>query len=481
MRDLQEFIAEEESRRPGDLIRVKDPIDPNKCETIAFLKHLDDRGLEKMVLFENVTTLEGKPSPFPLFYNPWVSRQFCADGIGMGDLKSKMELSLEVSRLEKEKGDTELIPPDSAPCQEVVLKGSEADLARFPIPMHHDLDIGPYWTMACVMKGESAPFYDITFTKNLYYDGRTMSFSAHKHHHLETIVTENEAKDQRAPVIIVMGHHPAFYFSSCCMTPYGNDDYQSAAAFMREPLRLTPSVTWGEDFLVPADAEIIVEGEVPPNVRRSQNPFGEVLGYYQVTMDVPIVEVTAITHRRNAILQDIWAGQKDHWNLGGITKEGSVYNSIKRNIAGIKAIHLPPLGLRPGDLLHLHQEAVRQRAQEGGHAGLHRHAQPEALRGGGRRRGRVQRARGDVGGGHPHPLGPGPGRHPRGPELPRLARRQRRRGGRHPPPGRRVPHQERGADRGDEAGGREQVRLTRPRGNGKDQEMAKLKFYYKNT
>ena len=308
--------------------------------------------------------------------------------------------------------------PDSAPCREVVLKGSEVDLARFPIPMHHDLDIGPYWTMACVMKGESAPFYDITFTKNLYYDGKTMSFSAHKHHHLEAIVTENEAKEQRAPVIIVLGHHPAFYFSSCCMTPYGNDDYQSAAAFMREPLRLTPSVTWGEDFLVPADAEIIIEGEVPPNVRRSQNPFGEVLGYYQVTMDVPIVEVTAITHRKNPILQDIWAGQKDHWNLGGITKEGSVYNSIKRNIQGLKAIHLPPSGLRPGDLLHLHRQEVPQRTQEGGHAGLCRHAEPQAVRGGGRRRGRFQRARGDVGGRHPHPLGPGSRRHPRGPELP---------------------------------------------------------------
>ena len=95
---------------------------------------------------------------------------------------------------------------------------------------------------------------------------------------------------------------------------------------------------------MPADAEIIIEGEVPPNVRRSQNPFGEVLRYYQVTMDVPIVEVTAVTHRRNAIVQDIWAGQKDHWNLGGITKEGSVYNSIKRNIPGIKAIHLPHSG-----------------------------------------------------------------------------------------------------------------------------------------
>lgn len=343
-RDLQEFLATEEKKRPGAIIRVKDRFDPNQFETIAFLKHLDDRGLEKMVLFENVIALDGEPSPFPIFYNPFVSRQFCADGLGMGDLPSTMDLSLEVARREREKGETELIAPETAPCKEVVLTGSQVDLRKFPIPMHHKDDVGPYWTMACVMKGESAPFYDVTFTKNLYYDSRRMSFSAHKHHHLEAIVQEHEKKDKRAPVIIVLGHHPAFYFSSCCMTPYGNDDYQSAGAFLQEPLRLTPSQTWGEEFLVPADAEIIVEGEVPPHVRESQNPFGEVLGYYQVKMDVPVIEVTAITHRKNAILQDIWAGQMDHWNLGGITKEGSVYNSIKKNIPGITAIHLPPSG-----------------------------------------------------------------------------------------------------------------------------------------
>jgi UbiD family decarboxylase len=343
-KDLHEFLALEEKKRPGSVIRVKDRVDPNKFETIAFLKKLDERGLEKMVLFENVLTLDGQPSPFPIFYNPFVSRQFCADGIGMGDLKSNMELSLEVARRELQTGETEVVAPDKAPCREVVIEGSQADLKMFPIPMHSEDDVGPYFTMVCVMKSIENGFYDITFTKNLIYDQRRMSFSAHLHHHLEAMVQEYEKKDKRAPVIIVLGHHPAFYFSSCCMTPYGNDDYSTASAFLQEPLRLTPSVTWGEDFLVPADSEIIIEGEVPPHVRESQNPFGEVLGYYQVKMDVPVIEVTAITHRKGAVLQDIWAGQKDHWNLGGITKEGSVYNVIRKNVPGIRAIHLPASG-----------------------------------------------------------------------------------------------------------------------------------------
>jgi UbiD family decarboxylase len=342
-KDLRGFLALEEKKRPGSLIRFKEPIDPNRHETIAFLKHLEQRGEEKMVLFENVRTLKGDLSPFPLFYNPFVTRRLCADALGMEELRSNMELSLEVARLEQQKGDVEVVAKAKAPCKEVVLTGAEADVGTLPIPMHHKDDVGPYFTMACVMKSPDG-FYDITFTKNMYYGPRKMSFSAHPHHHLEAIVQQHEKTSLRAPVAVILGHHPAFFLSTCCVTPFGNDDYATAAAFLQEPLRLTPSETWGEDFLVPADAEVIIEGEVPPGVREKQNPFGEILGYYQEEMNVPVIEVTAVTFRQNGIVQDFWPGRMDHWNLGGIPKEGSVFNLIKKNVPGVKAIHLSPSG-----------------------------------------------------------------------------------------------------------------------------------------
>jgi 2,5-furandicarboxylate decarboxylase 1 len=343
-KDLQGFLALEEEKRPGSLIRVKEHIDANRYETIAFLKKLDMLGEQRMVLFENVPAFNGSPSPFPLFYNPFITRQLCADSLGMGELESPMDLSREVAARELQKGVTETIAPERAPCKEVLLRGAQADLRKFPIPMHHEHDVGAYFTMTCAMKGLHGDFYDITFTKNMYYEPRRMSFSAHPHHHLEAMVQEYEKDNKRAPVIVILGHHPAFYLSSCCMTPFGNDDYLTASAFLQEPLRLTPSETWGESFLVPADAEAIIEGEVPPHVRESQNPFGEILGYYQGEMKVPVIEVTAITHRKKAIIQDFWPGQMDHWNLGSIPKEGSVYNVIRKNIPGIKGIHLPASG-----------------------------------------------------------------------------------------------------------------------------------------
>ena len=59
-----------------------------------------------MVLFENVPALNGQKSDFPMFYNPWVSRQYIADSLDMGDIKSPMEVSLEVARARTATGQT---------------------------------------------------------------------------------------------------------------------------------------------------------------------------------------------------------------------------------------------------------------------------------------------------------------------------------------------------------------------------------------
>ena len=101
-KDLPSFIAQEGAKREGSVIREKNFIDANNYETVAYLKHLDVRNEPKMVLFENVPALNGKKSEFPMFYNPWVTRQYVADSLDMGDIKSPMEVSLEVAKLEQQ-------------------------------------------------------------------------------------------------------------------------------------------------------------------------------------------------------------------------------------------------------------------------------------------------------------------------------------------------------------------------------------------
>lgn len=344
-KDLRGFVAQLEAEHPAWIARVKERVDPNAFEVSSLLHLLDRRGENRAVVFENVVDLEGRPSPFPLVYNAFVTRSLCAVAMGLSPDQHRTELSVEFARRQAAgPGPAEVIEGHRAPCREVVLRGADADLRRLPVAMHHQRDAGPYFTMGCAMKALSEGFYDVTFTKNLIKGPRRMSFSAHPHHHLEAITQEYEAQGRRAPVIAILGHHPAFWLAVCAMTPYGTDDYASIAGIMQVPLRLTASETWGNAFLVPADAEVIIEGEIPPGVREPQNPYGEIAGYYQEEMQMPVVEVTAITHRRDAMVQGVLPGRQDHWNLGGIPKEGSVLNAIRRNIPGVRAVHLPPSG-----------------------------------------------------------------------------------------------------------------------------------------
>jgi 2,5-furandicarboxylate decarboxylase 1 len=340
-KNLTQFLSMIEKDFPELLLRIKEEVDPGHFEISSLLSLLEKTGQEKIVLFEKALSIE-KRGTMALASNLFVSRKVCALALGLAPQNHGMGLVEEFAARERAAGSMMRVPASDAPCQQVVWEGESADLMKLPVPVNHEKDAGPYLTMACIMKGLDRDFYDITFTKNLVKDAKRMSVSAHAHHHLEAILAEYEAKNMRAPMIVVLGHHPAFYLSSCCLMPYGNNDYLTSSAFLQEPLRVTASRTWGDTFLVPADAEIIVEAEILPGVREKQNPYGEIAGYYQPEMLVPVAEVTAITMKKGAIMQTVFPGHNEHFHLGGIPKEGSVYGVIKRNIPGVKAVHLPP-------------------------------------------------------------------------------------------------------------------------------------------
>ena len=146
------------------------------------------------------------------------------------------------------------------------------------------------------------------------------------------------------PVACVVGHHPAFFLGTCILTPITEDEYESIGGFMGQPLRLVPSETFGDDLLVPADAEIIIEGLLLPGERDREGPFGDFTGYYSQSTYSPIVEVTAISHRRNAYFMDIFAGHQDHHLLGAIPKEGSIYRQVSAIVPTVTGVCLPNSG-----------------------------------------------------------------------------------------------------------------------------------------
>jgi 2,5-furandicarboxylate decarboxylase 1 len=120
------------------------------------------------------------------------------------------------------------------------------------------------------------------------------------------------------PVAIMIGHHPMYYFAAATTTQYGVDELEIASALLREDVELIKCRT--VDLEVPAFAEIILEGEIPPKVREPEGPFSEFQDYYLTGSGMnPIVNIKAVTMRHDAIFKNV---------QNGTEVEGCVYHKV---------------------------------------------------------------------------------------------------------------------------------------------------------
>ncbi len=331
--------------RAREFRTVSREVNPLDFDITAILEHLDRRREYPAVLFERTRNVHGDASEFPVLSNLWGTRERCAEMLGLPPEQSRRELGLHFSKLVSQRVEPQVVGRDDAPVQAHVYQGSRADMWMLPAVRHFEMDLGPVLTMAHVMHapGSDRGFYNVTFAKTFPESPQRGGLTIHTPH-LSRMLREWERRGERAPIVNVLGHHPAFWLGSLSLTAYGNNEYATIGAFLGEPLRLTPSVTWGSDFLVPADAEIIVEGELIPNERTVVDPFGEISRLYQAQELGPVMEVKAITHRSGAILQDVFSGHAEHFILGLIPREGSLLNQLEQRVGNVTAVHLPHSG-----------------------------------------------------------------------------------------------------------------------------------------
>ena len=346
MKDLRTFLKELESDRPGHLMRVKRPINPAAFDMSAILEHLDRRGDRPAVLFERPLNLFGEESTIPLLVNVFAERSRCAIALGCAGIDPRLPLSLEYSKLNQSPIPPIVLSREDAPVKEIVRLRDELDTRELPIPIHSEGDYGPCLTMTLATKDPVSGSYNASFIKAFYdfEDFRRLRITIHSPD-TERTLAHYESRNEPMPIVAILGHHPAFYLGTMGLTAYESDDYHTIGGFLDEPLRLVPSETWGESFLVPADSEIIIEGEIPPGTRMIADPFGDITRQYQAQTLRPVMNVTAITRRKDAIMQDVFAGHRDHMTVGQIPKEGTIFNNLRKRFGDIvTAVHLPYSG-----------------------------------------------------------------------------------------------------------------------------------------
>lgn len=333
------FLHELRGYPQAELLVIDKPVKPAEFEVTALVRHLEVRHNFPALLFTRPSNLMGQPSDVALATNLFATRELCAAALGLPPHKAGLDLSLLYARLQER-----LLPPveigsGAAPVKEVILAGEQADLRTLPLVRHHEMDPAPYIDMVVVAREPDQGFYNMSFQRAMYKGPRRTGLYMAPRHNWE-ILRRYRSANKFMPVAIVTGHHPAFFLGSVNVHPFGVNDYAAVGSFLGQPLRLTSSETWGSDFLVPADADLVIEGEVPPDELEAEGLFGEWTSFYGPQRLSPVVNVTAITRRRHATHQDVMVSHRDDCILGALGKEAAIYNAIKASIPTVKAVHL---------------------------------------------------------------------------------------------------------------------------------------------
>lgn len=327
---LSDFITRLE--QAGELIRIKTPVSGELeiteiTDRVSKLPHTQNKAL----LFEKV---EG--STFPLLINLYGNPRRMAWAMGVEDLNELDHRLAKLIDLKLPKGLGPMMQRGrdvfdalrriglgpsrvkTAPVQEVVITDNP-DVNIMPILKCWPFDGGKYITLTSVItRDPNTSARNVGMYRVQVYDGQTLGLHWQRHkggkEHQEA---GKERQQQKISVAIVLGGDPAGMWCGSAPLPPGIDEFLLANWLRGKPTQFVKCVT--QDLEVPANAEFVIEGWFDPNEHRMEGPFGDHTGFYTPPDLFPVMHVTAITHRRDAIypttivgkppMEDLWMGK----------------------------------------------------------------------------------------------------------------------------------------------------------------------------
>ena len=188
----------------------------------------------------------------------------------------------------------------NAPAQEEIIEGAAVDLAAWPIQTCWPEDVGPLITWG--LTTTRGPLHDRQ-NLGIYRQqviGRNkiiMRWLAHRGGATDYQAFRERHPGERFPVAVSVGADPATILAA--VTPIPNTLSEYAFAGLLRSQRSEVVKALGSDLLLPATAEITLEGYIEPGEEAQEGPFGDHTGYYNETERFPVMTVERITHRRD--------------------------------------------------------------------------------------------------------------------------------------------------------------------------------------
>lgn len=330
MTDLRSFLATVRNQLSREFLIVEKPVSPD-FEIAAITARLEQRLRTPVLLFENV---EGSAMPVVTNVAASMPRIAKAANLDQRALQDRLIAAYDNP-----------LPPQIISEVDAPRAGGPArtrvDLGCLPACRYTEVERAPYITAATVVaKDPESGVLNLSYHRLMRLDARRTGIFMTPGCHLDRIFKANAAKGDATPIGAFIGSHPLWSLGSLASGSMEVDEYAVIGGLMGGALevvegQLDPSI------LLPARAEILLEGRILPNETVGEGPFGEFSGYATPEEPAPVVEFEVIAPREDAIYQDIVAGRAEHLALSGAAVRAYLHRKLKHDFEVVADLHLP--------------------------------------------------------------------------------------------------------------------------------------------
>jgi len=345
IQDLREWLSQVD--RIGELVRVSQPVDRDEeMSAISYL--VAKQNPSPAVLFDCTKGFEKSPIGARHLWNilgPSIRR------IALTLEEPAGTPTVELIRRTKDKLKRRIPPREvarsDAPVYENSIVGKKIDLNQLPIPRHWPLDGGRYaGTGDAVITRDPDTGYLNIGTYRMMQQGKAqvgLYLSPGKDARLH--ITRAWQQGKPIEVAAAWGIDPLFMLVGSQTFPKNVSEYEFAGGIKGQPIPVVRGTT--TDLLLPANAELVIEGIIRPNSVKAEGPFGEFPGYYgRPEAGCPLVDVTAVHYRTNPILTNALMADYPSCEQSGffsVIRSAKIWDDLdKLGIPGIQGVYSHP-------------------------------------------------------------------------------------------------------------------------------------------
>lgn len=220
---------------------------------------------------------------------------------------------------------------------EVYSNNENADLGKLPILKHYPKDKGKYITAGIVVaKDPDTGLTNASIHRMLVHSDNELGIRIVPRQ-LYTYYKRAEELGKPLEVAIAIGLNPSTLLASTTSIPISENELEVANTFQDGNLTLVKCES--VDIEAP-ECEILLEGRILPDVRKSEGPFVDLTDTYDKIRDEPVIELTRMHYKDNPYYHAILPAGNEHKLLQGLPQEPRIYNSVKNTLPTVQNVVL---------------------------------------------------------------------------------------------------------------------------------------------